>query len=531
MIRFFLFGERRIRKGLEMYSTGCSMENRLRVLMLEDNPGDAELNEVHLQRAGISLQYRRVETQQDYLKKLEVFKPDIILADYRLPQFDGITALRLAQERYPFIPFIIVSGVLNEEAAVNLLRAGAADYVLKGNIVRLAPAVRAALEMKKAREDKARAEGALRDTNAQLERRVKERTAELVQLNARLQHDVEQRKRVEAALRESRNKLETVIQSMTDAVYITDTEGNFIDFNTAFATFHKFRSKDEVFHKLSEYQAHIEMYFPDGTLAQFDQWAASRALKGETVSYAEYKLRRKDTGETWWGSYSFAPLQDSDGRIEGAVVVGRDITGRKILEEKLRKSLDATINAIGRILEIRDPYTAGHEKRTSDFAIEIARAMGLPEEKIAGLKVASVLHDMGKIYVPAEILSKPGKLNSLEFRLIKTHPQAGADILKYIDFLWPVAEIIREHQERWNGSGYPDGLSGKDIMLEARILGIADVVESMATPRPYRPARGVQQALEEITRNRGVLYDPDVVDCAVYLLKEKKYHAEKVLQY
>jgi HD-GYP domain-containing protein (c-di-GMP phosphodiesterase class II) len=174
-------------------------------------------------------------------------------------------------------------------------------------------------------------------------------------------------------------------------------------------------------------------------------------------------------------------------------------------------------------VEARDPYTAGHQHRVSDLARTIATEMDLPGNLIDGLRTAGMIHDLGKISVPAEILSKPTKLSEIEFSLIKVHPRSGYDILKDIDFPWPVARIVLEHHERQDGSGYPNGLTGDKLLMESRILAVADVVESMASHRPYRPALGIDAALEEIARGKGVLYDPDAADACLKLFREKGY--------
>ena len=194
--------------------------------------------------------------------------------------------------------------------------------------------------------------------------------------------------------------------------------------------------------------------------------------------------------------------------------------------EKLRKAMEGTIQVISSTVEMRDPYTAGHQQRVTTLACAIATEMGLPEDRIDGLRMAGVIHDLGKIAVPAEILSKPGEITEPEFGIIKTHPQAGNDILKDIEFPWPIAEIVYQHHERMDGSGYPQGLSGENTLLEARILAVADVVEAMASHRPYRPALGIDTALEEISQNRGTLYDPDVVDACLKAFKEKGFKFE-----
>ena len=195
--------------------------------------------------------------------------------------------------------------------------------------------------------------------------------------------------------------------------------------------------------------------------------------------------------------------------------------------ERLRKALGSTVQALAVTAETRDPYTAGHQRRVADLARTIATQMGLPTNQIDGIRMASMIHDLGKISVPAEILSKPTKLTDIEFMLIKTHPQAGFDILKDIEFPWPIARMVLEHHERMDGSGYPNGLTGDKLLIESRIIAMADVVEAIASHRPYRPALGLDKALGEISRNRGALYDPGVVDACLALIEQKGYQLQQ----
>lgn len=199
---------------------------------------------------------------------------------------------------------------------------------------------------------------------------------------------------------------------------------------------------------------------------------------------------------------------------------------RKETHQQLEKALEGTVNALANTLEQRDPYTAGHQKKVTQLALAIAEKMELPEERIEGLRVAGKVHDIGKINVPAEILSKPTELTDTEMDLVRSHAQTGYEILKDIDFPWPVADIVHQHHERLDGSGYPRGLEGKEIRLEARILGVADVVEAMSAHRPYRPAKGADQALEEIKGNKSRLYDPQVVEACIKLFKEDGFEFE-----
>jgi putative nucleotidyltransferase with HDIG domain len=210
--------------------------------------------------------------------------------------------------------------------------------------------------------------------------------------------------------------------------------------------------------------------------------------------------------------------------------MGIDITERKRAEEeldnsfkRLRAALGGTIQTLAIASETRDPYTAGHQKRVADLSRAIATEMGLDSNRTDGIRMAGVIHDLGKMAIPAEILSKPSKLSAIEYNLIKTHPRAGYDILKDVEFPWPIAQIVLQHHERLDGSGYPAGLKGEEILMEARIIAVADVVEAIASYRPYRPALGMEKALGEITQNKGIFYDPAVVDACLRLFSEKGY--------
>jgi len=211
----------------------------------------------------------------------------------------------------------------------------------------------------------------------------------------------------------------------------------------------------------------------------------------------------------------------------------RDVTQRKKIEEellhsseKLQKAMEGTIQSMALTSEMRDPYTAGHQNRVSRLACAIAGEMGLPADQIEGIRVSGTLHDIGKIYVPAEILSKPGKLRPNEINLLKDHADVGYELLRNIEFPWPVAEIVYQHHERLDGSGYPRGLKGEEIRIEARIMGVADVVEAMASHRPYRPAFSIEKALLEILQKKGAYYDAQVVDACMRLFNERQYRLE-----
>ncbi|WP_461833527.1 HD domain-containing phosphohydrolase [Desulfothermus sp.] len=197
------------------------------------------------------------------------------------------------------------------------------------------------------------------------------------------------------------------------------------------------------------------------------------------------------------------------------LVMVSDVTERRNFQQKMHKMLEGTVYSLALAIERRDPYTAGHQKNVANLTVKIAKKLGLDEEKINILFMGALLHDLGKIAIPSEILTRPGKLTPEEFALIKTHPRVGYEILKDVEFVGPVKEMVLYHHERLDGSGYPAGLKGDLIPMEARLLAVADVVDAISSHRPYRPALGLEMALEEIKKNRGILYDPDVVDACL----------------
>jgi putative nucleotidyltransferase with HDIG domain len=331
----------------------------MNVLIVEDVPTDAELCQREVRKVLGECRFRVVETRHDYLAALREFLPDIILCDYSMPGFDGLSALRLALENARETPFIMVTGSVTENVAIECMKAGAWDYIIKEHIKRLGPAVLSALEKRQTLITKRKAEE---------------------------------------------------------------------DREAAYAT--------------------------------------------------------------------------------------------------LDKALNDSIAAMSKMVEMRDPYTAGHQTKVADLSVAIARGLKLPDEHVKYLRIAALIHDIGKIHIPSDILNKPGKLRDMEWELIRIHAQGSYDILKNIEFPWPVAQIALQHHERLDGSGYPNGLAGDQILLEAKILAVADVVDAMSSDRPYRPALGIEKALEEITQNRGVLYDAAIVDACLKLFNKNGYKLE-----
>jgi HD-GYP domain-containing protein (c-di-GMP phosphodiesterase class II) len=246
----------------------------------------------------------------------------------------------------------------------------------------------------------------------------------------------------------------------------------------------------------------------------------------------EWETIRKDGARTYI-EVSVSLIAMPGEKPTGFCGIARDITNRKKAEENLKETLESLRKAVGATIQVmvsavetRDPYTAGHQLRSADLARAIATEMGLPQDRIDGIRMAGSIHDIGKLSIPAEILSKPTKLSALELTLIKEHARQGYEILKGVESPWPLAEIVHQHHERMDGSGYPRNLKGEEILIEARILAVSDVVESMASHRPYRPALGIEAALEEIVKNKGILYDDAVADACLRLFREKGFELE-----
>ena len=253
-------------------------------------------------------------------------------------------------------------------------------------------------------------------------------------------------------------------------------------------------------------------------------------LTGEQTSYRFEKRYIHKNGNIVWVDLSTTLLRDEQATLLYLITNIVDITKRKQSEkqlkdtlESLRKAVGVTIQVLASAVETRDPYTSGHQTRSADLARTIAIEMGLPQDKIDAIRMAGSIHDIGKLSIPAEILSKPTKLSEIELALIKEHANRGYEMLKDVVSQWPLAEIVRQHHERMDGSGYPSNLKGDEILMEARILAVADVVEAMASHRPYRPGLGIDAALAEIEKNAGIFYDAAVADACLRLFREKGF--------
>ncbi|MBF0520513.1 MAG: PAS domain S-box protein [Nitrospirae bacterium] len=352
--------------------------------------------------------------------------------------------------------------------------------------------------------------------------------------------DITELKKTELALRESEERFRRIFEDSPIGIAVMDSNDYFIKVNNTLCQMLGY-TEDEfktlTYHELT-HKAHLNEH----------KELVSKLKNALIPTYKMEKQYVRKNGDVIWVNVIANLIRDENGDVVYGVKMVENITHRKEMEkeitiyteqlesvvqertmelvesfDKLRSHTNAIIRAMCAAVEARDPYTAGHQLRVSELSCAIAEEMGLNKEQKEGVMLSSTIHDLGKIYVPSEILSRPGKLKTSEFNLIKEHSQIGYDILKGIDFSYPVAQIVLQHHERIDGSGYPLGLKGDDILLEARIICVSDVVEAMANHRPYRPALGIDKAMEEIKKNSAVFYDSDVVSACVSVFK-KGFH-------
>jgi PAS domain S-box-containing protein/putative nucleotidyltransferase with HDIG domain len=343
--------------------------------------------------------------------------------------------------------------------------------------------------------------------------------------------DISERTRMDEALRRSEWFYRLLADNVTDMVWLMDTNLKILYVSPSSEKLRGFTCQELLAMPVAK---HLTPSSLQKGMAVFSREMAKLEKNpahtfNETL---ELEFYCKD-GATFWSESSFSIVKDEEGKPMGILGVGRDITQRRKSEDDLRKinerlykAMNGAVETISMISELRDPYTAGHQNQVAKLSAAIAEEMGLPEKKVAALRMAGTLHDIGKVSIPSEILSKPGRLNKIEVDMIRDHPRVGKEILKTIDFPFPICRYVAEHHERVDGSGYPAGLKGSEISIEARILAVADVVSAISSHRPYRPALGMDKAIEEITLNKGTLFDPEVVDACVRLFTQKGFKLE-----
>jgi PAS domain S-box-containing protein/putative nucleotidyltransferase with HDIG domain len=306
------------------------------------------------------------------------------------------------------------------------------------------------------------------------------------------------------------DRFRALFNAAADAIFIYDTTlGIFTDVNEAACAMFGYVRRDLLGRDIASLSTGVTPYTQEAALLWLEKARTAPQL-------FEWYCKKKD-GHLFWAEASLRGML-FEGSNNGLASL-RDITARKESEKALRRSIEATIQVIANTVDMRDPYTSGHQQRVTKLAVAIAKEMRLPEVQLDAIKFAAIIHDLGKVCVPSEILSKPGRLSPAEFALLKEHAQAGYNILKDIDFPWPIAQIVRQHHERIDGSGYPDGLKGEHILVEAKVIATADVVEAMTAHRPYRAALGIDAALAEIEQGKGHIYDGAAVDACLKLFR------------
>ncbi len=467
-------------------TTPDEKEKPITILIVEDNPADARLIRKLLKEApGINFQDKYVINLAESMELLRHNNISVVLLDLNLPDCQGIDTLMALKNEHLHTPIVVMTAPDDEKTTLEALKMGAQDYLVKGQIDGhiLLRAIRYAIG----------------------------------------------RKQSEDAILKSKMLLQNVIDSTPDWIYAKDPQHRFLLVNKTFAESQNVQPQDMIGRPDTDFfSEELCCGNPVRGITGFhvddDEALSGKVLHNldNFVTWGDGSLHVYDTTKI--------PLYDESGSSFAVLAYGRDITRRHKAENELaasyralQKTLHDSIKAMARIVDLRDPYTAGHQLKVADLAGAIAREMGMDDAVVEHLIMASTVHDIGKMYIPADILTKPGRLSNLEWEIIKTHAQGGFDILSGIEFSGPVALTVLQHHERLDGSGYPNGLKDGQILPAAKILAVADVVEAMASHRPYRPSLGVEKALNEIERKKGRLYDPAVVDVCLGLFRDKAF--------
>ncbi|MGD8456271.1 MAG: HD domain-containing protein [Anaerolineales bacterium] len=605
----------------------------LKVLFLEDNPLDVELAVVALQQTEIEFEYSTADNRQAFLDSLED-SPDIILADYTLPQYNALEALNDLKEKELDIPVVIITGTISEEVAVECIKQGAADYLLKDRLARLGTAINQVLEEKRLRQEKAQAEQELIASEERYrflsefspdgimlyfgEKISYVNQAGLEILGASSQEEIIGLTANDFVSPDEQHKLDKrssllyqgiPVESDIFIIKRMDGKSIFIDIKSspvglsneegepAFLTVFRDVTRriqhqkeleaiaaisealrkatilpemvpitlDQIMSMLDLTSVGIQLFDPEtgeNTFAagrgvwkdvdissyQATEGVVSHVYRtGKTYVRSAVKPedsfpepRRSDLAEMVKDT-AILPLVTQEGNI-GIIAVGKDveitendirilkaigdITGsalqRAILEEKLETTFVETVLALANALEVRHTQTSDHSQRLAVFAQEILKSLGGSKEELRNVRLAALLHDIGKIGMPDDILQKAGELTNEEWEVMKMHPDIGAEIVAPIQKLADVAPIIRAHQEKFDGTGYPLGLKGEDIPLAARIVTVVDAFCAMTEDRIYRPARSIEEAVEELKTCSGRDFDPQVVETFVQVFTEMK---------
>ncbi|MBN1383515.1 MAG: response regulator [Elusimicrobia bacterium] len=494
----------------------------MKVLIVDDNPESLYLLNTLLTRSG----YTTVSAEDgvEALGKLKKKKIDIIISDILMPKMDGFQLCRACKkdDKLKKIPFLFYTATYrrkqDEEFGLSL---GAEKFIIKPQEpdVLLKILGDFVMEHKKKKPKRSLIEPISEDLYlAEHKRRIIKKLGDKI---ISLDKEIAIRKKTE------------------DELYIRIKELNYL-YSMVNLMIKPSIQMEKIF---EETVKHISdgMQDPELTCSRIifnkKEYKTKNFKETKWKSYQDILVRGKKKGvvEVYYLKKRLKNSKDQFFKEEKKIIDGvSKITSayieRKLTEEELRESyqkikttLSGAIKTLANIVEVRDPYTSGHQKRVAMLATAIAEKLGLDKDEIEAINTTALIHDVGKIQVPTSILSKPGKLSDVEFKMVKIHSRVGYDILKDIEFPYPVAKIVAQHHERLDGSGYPEGLRSKDITMEAKIIAVADAMEAMISHRPYRPALGIDKAIEEITREKGKLYDSKIVDICITLLKKKSF--------
>lgn len=580
------------------------MDQILRVLMVEDSEDDASLILRVLRREGYDVVCARVDTLVTMRAALENRDGDVIISDYAMPHFSVPFAISVLKKANIDIPLIVVTGTVGEETAAECMRLGAHDYIMKGNLSRLCPAIERELKEVQIRKRKKQMEEALRkaeldwqatfdatsdaicllDNNQRILRcnrtmadmfgmkqeefigrhcwevmhgkmepipecpliRMKSslvrETMDLqrgdmwfnvtvdpmlddtrtIQSVVHIVRDITERKQVEEALRESASMLQVTIDDAPVCVAMIDLDKRFLKCNKAFCTFLGYSEKEMQQKTITDvtFQDDLEIGMAD----------LRAIVAGEKkISVVQKRYVRKDK-EVVWGEVNINLIRNNQGQPLYFLPIIIDITERVKAEEevweshsKLQRNLKGCIDVISETIEVKGPYAHGHNQRVEALACAIAREMGLTSFQVQGVKMAAAVYNIGLIKIPTEILLVGDHLNGPKLTIYQSYPQTGHDTLKKLDFSWPIADITLQHRECFDGSGFPQGLKGESILIEARIIAIADAIEDFTSNNINRPAMDMEEALAVIENHSGSKYDPEAVDACLKLFKEKGY--------
>jgi len=464
-----------------------------RVLIIDDEEHIRELLGEMLGMSGY-----KCTPAENALEAREILKSqrfELVLCDISMPGESGLEFIQHVVAEFPDTATVMITALDDPLIADHALQMGVYDYITKpfelnGVLISVA--------------------NALRRRELEIDNRIYQKDLEM---------KVEERT---TALQESEARLRAIFEAAKHIAFIlidhTGDENRVLEFSPGAEHLFGY-NREEI---IGRPAAILNL-----TEGMIDLPKAPDVSKEGEVGFTRELTLTRRSGEELPTLSTTYPIFSAKGDLTAILIVAIDISERikaarevQNSMERWRKAVEGIIQSMALTLEMRDPYTAGHQQRVASLVTAIAEKMGFSEERIEGVRMAAMIHDIGKISVPAEILSKPGVITEIEFNLIKTHAKTGYEILEGIEFPWPIAQMVFQHHERINGSGYPSGLSGNEILMEAKILGVADVVEAMASHRPYRPSLGTDKALDEILKNKGILYEPEVVDACLKIFKE-----------